>query len=59
MKLWYKDEVIAANINIGEPPISQISKMIDIGGELLFFEKVTDIFTYNDKFLNFDFEILT
>lgn len=37
--LVYKDEVIAANINIGELPISQISKMIDIGSEELLFLK--------------------
>lgn len=57
--LVYRDEVIVAKINIGESPLSQINKMIDIEEELLFIKTPTDIFTHNDKFIDFDFELIT
>lgn len=57
--LVYRDEVIVAKINIGESPLSQINKMIDIEEELLFIKTPTDIFTHNDKFIDFDFELMT
>lgn len=57
--LVYRDEVIVAKINIGESPLSQINKMIDVEEELLFIKTPTDIFTHNDKFIDFDFELIT
>ncbi|MDO4764006.1 MAG: GlmU family protein [Flavobacteriaceae bacterium] len=57
--LVYRDEVIVAKIDVAQPPISQINKMIDVEGEILLVEKPTDIFTYNEQFLNFDFDLLT
>lgn len=57
--LVYQDEVIVAKINIGESPLSQINRMIDVEEELLFIKTTTDIFTYNNKFIDFDFELIT
>lgn len=57
--LVYEDELIAARINMKGFSLNQIEKMTDIKEELIFFKKPTDIFTYNDKAIDFDFELLT
>ena len=57
--LVYEDELIAARINMKGFSLNQIEKMTDIKEELIFFKKPTDLFTYNDKAINFDFELLT
>ncbi|MDF2934357.1 MAG: glucose-phosphate thymidylyltransferase [Chryseobacterium sp.] len=57
--LVYEDELIAAKINMKGFSLNQIEKMIDIKEELIFFKKPTDLFTYNDKAIDFDFELLT
>lgn len=57
--LVYEDELIAARINMKGFSLNQIEKMTDIKEELVFFKKPTDLFTYNDKAIDFDFELLT
>lgn len=57
--LVYKDELLAVRINMENFSLNQISKMTDIEEELLFFNQPTDLFTYNSKAINFDFELLT
>lgn len=57
--LVYDNEVIAANINMENFSLNQINKMTDIHEKLFFIEKPTDIFSYNDRAIDFDFELLT
>jgi UDP-N-acetylglucosamine diphosphorylase/glucosamine-1-phosphate N-acetyltransferase len=57
--LVYEDELIAARINMKDFSLHQIEKMTDIKEELIFFKKPTDLFTYNNKAIDFDFELLT
>ena len=57
--LVYEDELVAAKINMKGFSLNQIEKMTDIKEELIFFKKPTDLFTYNDKAIDFDFELLT
>ncbi|GAA4166957.1 GlmU family protein [Chryseobacterium ginsenosidimutans] len=57
--LVYEDELVAAKINMDGFSLHQIEKMTDIKEELTFFKKPTDLFTYNDKAIDFDFELLT
>ncbi|MFC7348140.1 GlmU family protein [Chryseobacterium zhengzhouense] len=57
--LVYEDELVAAKINMEGFSLSQIEKMTDIKEELVFFKKPTDLFTYNHKAIDFDFELLT
>ena len=57
--LVYENEVLVARLDMANFSLSQITKMTDITEELLFIKNTTDIFTYNEDFLNFDFELLT
>ena len=57
--LIYQDELLAAKVNMENFTLSQIEKMTDITEELLFFKQPTDLFSYNDKAIDFDFELLT
>ena len=57
--LIYQNEVIAAKLNMRDFSLSQITKMTDVDGELLFVKSPSDIFTYNQQFLDYDFELLT
>lgn len=57
--LVYDNEVLVANINMENFSLNQINKMTDIHEKLFFIEKPTDIFSYNDKAINFDFRLLT
>lgn len=57
--LVYENEVLVANINMENFSLNQITKMTDIHEELFFIEKPTDIFSYNDKAIDFDFKLLT
>lgn len=57
--LVYKNEVLAANINMDNFSLNQIEKMTDINEELFFIEKPTDIFSFNDKAIDFDFQLIT
>lgn len=57
--LVYDNEVLVANINMDNFSLNQINKMTDIHDKLFFIEKPTDIFSYNDKAIDFDFKLLT
>jgi len=57
--LVYENEVLVANINMENFSLNQISKMTDIHEKLFFIEKPTDIFSYNDKAIDYDFKLLT
>ncbi len=57
--LIYKNEVLAARLDLNNFSLSNIEKMTDIEEDLLFFEKPTDLFSYNDKAIDFDFELIT
>ena len=57
--LVYEDELVAAKIDMKDFSLHQIEKTTDIKEELIFFKKPTDLFTYNDKAIDFDFELLT
>lgn len=57
--LVYQDELLAAKVNMENFKLSQIEKMTDITEELLFFKQPTDLFSYNHKAIDFDFELLT
>ena len=57
--LVYDNEVLVANINMDNFSLNQINKMTDIHEKLFFIEKPTDIFSYNDKAIDFDFKLLT
>ena len=57
--LVYENEVLVANINMDNFSLNQINKMTDIHEKLFFIEKPTDIFSYNDKAIDFDFKLLT
>lgn len=57
--LIYEDEVLVACLDMVNFSLSQITKMTDITEKLLFIKQPTDIFTHNEDFLNFDFELIT
>ena len=57
--LIYQDEVIAVKLNMRGFSLSQITKMTNVEEELLFVKSPSDIFTYNQQFLDYDFELLT
>ena len=57
--LVYENEVVAAHLNMNNFSLNQIEKMTDIEEELLFFKQPTDLFSYNEKAINFDFDLLT
>ncbi len=57
--LVYENELLAAKINMENFSLNQIEKMTDITEELIFFKQPTDLFTYNDKAIDFDFELIT
>lgn len=57
--LVYQDELLAAKVHMENFKLSQIEKMTVITEELLFFKQPTDLFSYNHKAIDFDFELLT
>ncbi len=57
--LVYNNELLAAKVDMNNFSLNQIVKMTDIHEELLFFKQPTDLFTYNDKAIDFDFDLLT
>lgn len=57
--LVYKDELIAVRINMADFSLNYISKMTDIEEELLFFNQPTDLFSFNQQAIDFDFHLLT
>ena len=57
--LVYENELLAAKINMLNFALNQIEKMTDITEELVFFKRPTDLFSFNEIAINFDFELLT
>lgn len=57
--LVYQDELIAACVDMANFSLSQIETMTDLEEEVLIFKQPTDLFSYNDKAIDFDFELLT
>ena len=57
--LIYENEVLAARLDMQDFSLSKIEKMTDITEKLLFFKKPTDLFSLNDKAIDFDFELVT
>ncbi len=57
--LVYENELLAARINMENFSLNQIEKMTDIEEQIVFFKQPTDLFTYNEQAINFDFELLT
>ena len=57
--LVYENELLAARINMKNFSLNQIGKMTDIFEGVFFFKQPTDLFSYNEKAINFDFELLT
>ena len=57
--LVYDNEIIAARVNMQDFSLSQINQMTDITENLVFIKQTSDIFSNNDTFLYFDFELLT
>lgn len=57
--LVYENEVIAAKLNMENFSLNQIEKMTDIEEKLLFFKQPTDLFSFNEKAIDYDFELLT
>jgi len=57
--LVYKDELLAVRINMENFSLNQIEKMTDIEEELLLFTRPTDLFSYNQQAIDYDFDLLT
>ncbi len=57
--LVYGNELLAAKINMENFSLNQIEKMTDITEELVFFKRPSDLFSFNEKAINFDFDLLT
>ncbi len=57
--LVYENELLAARVNMENFSLNQIEKMTDIHEELVFFKQPTDLFSHNEKAIDFDFELLT
>ena len=57
--LVYENELLAARINMKNFSLNQIEKMTDIYEGVFFFKQPTDLFSYNEKAINFDFDLLT
>lgn len=57
--LVYENEVLAARLQMADFSLSQIEKMTEVTEELLFFKRPTDLFSFNEKAIDFDFDLLT
>lgn len=57
--LFYEDELLAAKVRMQDFSLSQIEKMTEVEEPLVFFKKRTDLFSFNDKAIDFDFQLLT
>ena len=57
--LVYDNELLAAKINMKNFSLHQIEKMTDVHEQLLVFKQPTDLFSFNEKAIDFDFELLT
>ena len=57
--LVYENELLVAKINLENFGLHQIETMMDIEEELTVFKHPTDLFSFNEKAINFDFDLLT
>ncbi|ACU08485.1 Glucose-1-phosphate thymidylyltransferase [Flavobacteriaceae bacterium 3519-10] len=57
--LVYNNELLAVRINMENFSLNQIEKMTDIEGELRFYKQPTDLFSFNQEAIDFDFELIT
>ena len=57
--LVYENELLAAKVDMDNFSLNQIEKITDIHEELLLFKQPTDLFSFNEKAIDFDFELLT
>lgn len=57
--LVYRDELLAACVDLKGFSLSQIEQMHDVADDLVFFRKTTDLFSLNGAAIDFDFELLT
>ena len=57
--LVYENELLAAKVNMENFNLNQIEKMTDITEQIVFFRQPTDLFSFNDKAIDFDFKLLT
>ena len=57
--LVYENELLAAKINMENFSLKHIEKMTDLTEELLFFKQPTDLFSFNEQAIEFDFKLLT
>lgn len=57
--LVYRNELLVAKVDMNDFSLNQIEKMIDIEEELVFFQRHTDLFSFNEQAINFDFDLLT
>lgn len=57
--LVYDNELLAVRINMDNFSLNQIEKMTDIEEKLMFFKQPTDLFSFNEEAINFDFDLLT
>lgn len=57
--LVYENELLAVRINMENFSLNQIEKMTDIEEELRFFKQPTDLFSFNEEAIEFDFRLLT
>lgn len=57
--LVYENELVAARVDMADFSLKQIEKMTDVSEPLVFFKRPTDLFSFNDKAIEFDFELIT
>ena len=57
--LVYDNELLAAKINMKDFSLHQIEKMTDVHEQLVVFKQPTDLFSFNEKAIDFDFELMT
>lgn len=57
--LVYENELVAARIEMQNFSLNQIEKMTDIHEHLTFFKKPSDLFSFNQQAIDFDFDLLT
>ena len=55
----YQNEIIVARIENPNFPIQKIEKKIEIKDNILFFNKLPDLFLKNTQAIDFDFELIT
>lgn len=57
--LVHRDELVVARMDLQDFQLSQITRMEDISAGILWFEQPTDLFSHNQKAIDFDFKLLT